>query len=419
MKNKNSIIVSSGIIDSQLSGNQSFKETIRGLNNFYNVIIIGLIPSDIPNIDYVFTRENSKKTIRPGFLFSLLYKIIRGRHKSKIVRAVDVDVNTKDAISDYGKIIGILVNIVYLIFSLYNSIRLFYYCLLVRPKFIYGYETVGVISAYPSVKILNIPLIKRFQGTSLPINVSSHASFRYFTQKFAIQHLNSRSLTVMANDGTNGNTILNHYKVNNYIFPINGLPDSVINYQKKKIKKNNSRILNFVAVSKLKKWKKVDRTVNYFIGLMQELEKHGYSSELKIIGNGPEFENLCRLIASIEKGEKVHLIGELNHDKVLSAIDQADYLISLYDVSNLGNPVLEASYLNTNIITFQEPALLGVLDPATTIYVKQELTTDFTGMASRIISEKSIDVSISQEIRSWRQRMNYEIEEIEKFIEDV
>ena len=113
--------------------------------------------------------------------------------------------------------------------------------------------------------------------------------------------------------------------------------------------------------------------------------------------------------------DRVEMLGEVKHSEVLDRIVESDYLISLYDVSNLGNPVLEANYLGLKVITFKEKSLLNILDSETTIYLDGATVDNISELASKIIHNLDKEVRATSELRSWEKRMRYEIVSIEKF----
>ena len=47
----------------------------------------------------------------------------------------------------------------------------------------------------------------------------------------------------------------------------------------------------------------------------------------------------------------INMHGAYEHMKVLKVMVDADLFVSLYDVSNLGNPLLEALFLKIPILT--------------------------------------------------------------------
>lgn len=76
---------------------------------------------------------------------------------------------------------------------------------------------------------------------------------------------------------------------------------------------------SFVVVAKLVKRKNVDKIVNVFSELVKRVEYKDFV--LHIIGDGPEFDNISRLVSALSLEKNVIMHGFLSHDQfsVLSA----------------------------------------------------------------------------------------------------
>ena len=70
-----------------------------------------------------------------------------------------------------------------------------------------------------------------------------------------------------------------------------------------------------------------------------------------IIGDGTEKNSLLQLSAELGLSDHIHFFGAVDQRTVSSCLVAADAFLSLYDLSNLGNPIMEAMMCGKPIIT--------------------------------------------------------------------
>ena len=102
-----------------------------------------------------------------------------------------------------------------------------------------------------------------------------------------------------------------------------------------------------LTVSRLVDWKKVDRSIR---ALSKIKDKEKYF--LLIVGEGDERKNLESLIKELNLEDSVRLVGAVRNEDVYKYMTIADIFLSFYDLSNVGNPLLEALSLGKPIITY-------------------------------------------------------------------
>ena len=69
-----------------------------------------------------------------------------------------------------------------------------------------------------------------------------------------------------------------------------------------------------------------------------------------VVGTGPEEESLTRLARELGLRDHAHFVGGVNRKELPSYYTSADVMLSLYDYSNLANPVIEAMVLECPVI---------------------------------------------------------------------
>ncbi len=218
---------------------------------------------------------------------------------------------------------------------------------------VYGYEIAGVPAAKILSKLWHVPMVSRFQGTVMG-TFWSHKKFislRAWDHALALRM--PTDLVIMTNDGTQGDKVLEKYSVETkrVKFWMNGVdwdafeklpqqPDA-----KKLLVINQANVL--LTISRLVGWKRVERTI---IALPDVIRKWP-DTLLVIVGDGPERSALEALAMKIDVASHVRFEGAIAHAKIFQYLAAADIFLSLYDMSNVGNPLLEAMMAGKCIIT--------------------------------------------------------------------
>lgn len=227
--------------------------------------------------------------------------------------------------------------------------------LLKREKIdlIYAYEVGGTLAAKTLSICYKIPLVTRFQGTILKKDLPKFKLWTsYFPHTYALSA--KSDLIIMTNDGTQGDQVLAFLKnrTEKICFWMNGVTKTLKRVNPENVKKiktqldlENKNVL--MTVSRLVNWKRLDR----IIVAMPNIIKHTPNTVLLIVGDGAEREKLEELVKDKQLGDSVFFLGSLNHEQVLEILDIADIFVSLYDLSNVGNPLLEAMIAQKPIIT--------------------------------------------------------------------
>lgn len=294
----------------------------------------------------------------------------------------------------------------------------------------YAYEIQGVLSAKILALIFKKPVISRFQGTMLaPWIGKKFWKIRFWQHILALK--TPVDLLFMANDGTRGDWLLRQLNVNmdKVKFWMNGVDKDIYipNFDKEKFKKelgieNNKKIL--LTVSRLENWKRVDRIIT----AMPEIVKKYQDVMLLIIGNGMERKNLENFTEKLNVGNYIKFLDALPHNELKKYYNLADFFVSLYDLSNVGNPLLEALSCGKCIIT------LDVGDTDKFIYDKQngillkinELNK-LPEIIVNLLKNDSLRESLGRNAKNfadkhfwtWEQRIKAELLEVNKLIKKV
>lgn len=391
------LLILSGLVDAQISGNQSYPHTIAGLSKSWELYLLSGIPKEVENINYSFSDKIFTYQNRGSFIYKNLFLKLKGKHKSKNLT------NQNDALADYNNMAAFLMNIFSFFLALKLVIQYFSDAELRKIDQIYCYENIGIIAGIiinkvrPSKKI-----VRRYQGTPIPIINSDRSLLRHASFMASIAF--SKSPIIMANDGTFGDIIAEEYSPSSPIFFCrNGLPNYINDFSSYE-KKNISNKIKIIAVSKLKAWKRVDKVFNE-VSKIAENNKNFFFS-LDVIGDGPEFNRLEKIKSDYEsRNLNINMQGAYEHMKVLKVMVDANLFVSLYDVSNLGNPLLEALFLKIPILTKREVEIEKILGKNYPGYINSFQNDDISNFLK--ICKKYL-LTHKSEILTWDKRMNNE-----------
>lgn len=294
---------------------------------------------------------------------------------------------------------------------------------------LYGYEICGVPVAKFLSKVLKKPVISRFQGTILAPWIG-----KKFWKVRLWQHILALkmpvNLLIMTNDGTQGDKVLSRLNVDmeKVKFWINGIDKDtytyISNFDKEKFKKKlgikkNTKIL--LMVSRLENWKRVDRMIK----AMPEITKKYQNIKLLIIGDGSEIKNLENLTKRLMIENYIRFLGALSHKELKNYYNLADIFISLYDLSNVGNPLFEAMSCGKCIITIDVgDTNKFIFNSKNGILLKKEEVDKLPEIIINLLKNDEYREKLGKNARefaeknfwTWEERMEAEIKEVEKLL---
>lgn len=293
----------------------------------------------------------------------------------------------------------------------------------------YGYE-IGFIPALAFLsKTKNIPFIARFQGTILLPKMKEFAwKILYFPHYFAIKQ--NADLTIMTDDGTQGDLVIKRIrkKVNNILFLKNGITlkkynDENISTRVKILgEKNSSYIYNFISVSRLKRWKRVDRSLEIF----ELFYKHYPKSNYIIVGSGETRGTLEKKVRDIGLGQVVTFTGAINSDEVNYLLSKSNIFLSHYELSNVGNPLWEAIVNDCLVVTLSNGDTGKIIIDNFNGIISSE--NRYLDNANKLIAlSKDADKikelidnaqkTLRENVQTWSARMEKEYQEVQKLLE--
>lgn len=221
---------------------------------------------------------------------------------------------------------------------------------------VYGYEMHGVLAGrlmrllHPAAR--RTRFVTRFQGTWLADILNKRQWGRLAWNLDQVTALRTaHDLCIMTDDGTHGDEAYRRLggEPETLRFWTNGtnklsLPPRAEARAKIGVSPD---ALMLLSVSRLEGWKRVDRNIE----VARALANLGVDFTYIIVGEGTLKDNLAEKVEQYRLGSRVRFAGGVPHDQVALYLSAADIFLSMYDLSNVGNPLLEAIRAGKIIVT--------------------------------------------------------------------
>lgn len=294
---------------------------------------------------------------------------------------------------------------------------------------IYAYETDAVYAASKLSKKFQHPLVTRFQGTKhnqTPDNLNNRIRKAPNLQAYKT----AADLTIMTNDGTQGLKTLERLgnKSKEIVFWRNGVTrvlEDVLE-RKNKFREHFEFENNFIflTVSRLVHWKRVDRAINAFFVVNKECPE----TRLVILGDGDARNSLMLLVEKLGLNGKVYFKGAVEQKIVSNYMVAADVFLSLYDLSNVGNPLMEAMMCGKPIITLDVGDTKKLItNNENGILLSVNKLNEIPKMMIKVMENKSFANKISagalktahDRFWSWEERIAAEIKKTESLLNQI
>ena len=294
---------------------------------------------------------------------------------------------------------------------------------------LYGYEVHGVLAA-SRLERHRWPFVARFQGTIMRRFLERRLSLlRRYEEVMALRA--PAELYIMTNDGTEGDQVLerlNPRSRGKVRFWRNGLDlDELRAASDEETEAARARLglprddLVLVTAVRLVRWKRIDRALDAVAILLQR----GLNTRLLVVGDGEERVNLELQARALNIESQVKFVGAVPHEEVQQYLWAADVFLSLNELSNVGNPLLEAMRCGSCILTLdvgdtrdlilndETGVLLPTGDPRAIAKSLAELAADADRRTR--LSEAALKFA-NLNFWSWRERIEAEGEALEEML---
>lgn len=280
------------------------------------------------------------------------------------------------------------------------------------------YSTIFIKTFY------SIKTIHRIYGTFLfPKLGNKFDQFKKFEEVLIFK--SKADKYIITDDGTFGDKVAEYYKIdsNKIAFLRNGVTKINSKLSKKDILNKYSLEDNcfyLLSVSRLVKWKRVDRIIN----AMNRIDNS--KIKLLIAGDGEEKSSLQNL----SQNDNIIFLGSISSNEVQELMSCVDVFISMYDLSNIGNPLLEALTHNLPIITYDSGNTKSIINNKNGILISstneeiiiEELKNNIMYLYNNPEEKEKLIENVKDytknELYTWEDRIKKEIEIMENLINE-
>jgi len=294
---------------------------------------------------------------------------------------------------------------------------------LFKPDFCYGYEVHGVPPAFIVAKILGIPCVARYMGTAVPLVLSRFLTWIRWTEHTVAYKLPVDQV-IMANDGTFGDKVLLKMGVpsGKIKFWMNGVEkdkilgrDGLLDVRESLGLPPDSLIM--MTMCRLVKWKRIDRAISALPVVLKQRE----NVFLLVVGDGPMYEEWKALAESLQVTDHVVFAGKVPRTQIHEYLRAADVFLSMNDLSNVGNPLLEAMTAGKCVVAVNtgdtasviEHGVNGILvDPSRLELLPGIVSDVLFDERKRVCLEERAEDYARDKLLSWPERMQKEIESV-------
>lgn len=297
---------------------------------------------------------------------------------------------------------------------------------------LYAYEVHAALAVRRLQKRWRLPTVARFQGTVMyPALSSPLARLRKYEEVLALRM--PADLYIMTDDGTRGDDVIAklHPKATPKLrFWRNGLdldrlrPAGPLerNSQRRAIGLPDDAFVMLTA-SRLVAWKRIDRAISALPLVLKAVP----SALLLVVGDGEERGRLERQAEELGVGRHVLFIGAVPQQDVVGYMHASDMLLAVADLTNVGNPLLEAMTCRMPIAAVDGGDTRDLIEDGVTGLLLSSGDTETIANAVVTLAE---DAAIRQRLGegareyasehfwTWDARLQAELEEVERLVQE-
>ena len=193
----------------------------------------------------------------------------------------------------------------------------------------------------------------------------------------------------------------------------NGVDYNFFNDNKSKQFNNGTPQLIFIGG--LRRYKKIDELINAMPKLLLKYPK----ANLQIIGDGPEFSKLSKIINEKKLHESVELIGRQDRQQISLRLSSADIYVSASRFETFALPSLEAMASGLPVVLSEHPAHRELIERSSAGKIFSYENTSELCMKIEEVFENKEDFSIKAKNFAMNNDWNYVTRQIIDVYEEV
>ncbi|MGE5482439.1 MAG: glycosyltransferase family 4 protein, partial [Bacteroidota bacterium] len=324
-------------------------------------------------------------------------------------------------------LLGLVTYLYWFVFQVAALIRTAPLCFRLKPEFIYGHTSYAIPSAFLLSRLLSAKCIYRAYGTFLADKIGKPLSLlvRFYD---VLGFILPVDLLVLTDDGTSIDRVAKYFGVpdrkvrhwrNGVDYDQFVAPPSAGDLRKALGLSDDAKIL--LSVCRLVRWKRVDRVISSMPTILRQVPDVHHV----IVGDGSERPNLEALARDLGVAEHVHFVGFVPRERLPEFYAAADIFCSTNEVSNVGNPLLEAmSAGKCVVVTAAGDTLTVVHDGVNGRAFPEDWGADATEGIVELLKDPAARMALGTRAQeyakahfySWDHRMNLEAEALRQLL---
>lgn len=294
---------------------------------------------------------------------------------------------------------------------------------------IYAAESDAILIGSLLARIHRVPFVTRYYGISRILLEKPLSHFLYLLSLHC-----KADLAIVTDDGTNGEALLKsiNARIKEVKFWRNGIekircdPLKISQIRRRYNLSKDDFVL--LTVSRLYGWKRVDRAIRVMQLLLSLTQKR---IKLLVVGDGPHHESLKELGYRLRVSNYVVFAGAVEHKEIYNFYALANVFLSLCDMSNAGNPILEALSAGKCIVTLDTGDTSNIIKDGQNgilVEIEKDENRIVEKLASTIINlieneslREKLEIGAKEyaekHIWTWNERLDTELRCIEELIQ--
>lgn len=366
--------------------------------------------------------DRNGENIIKNDLFSLNYlsdAVIQHKQSDKVTTDYS-KISSSDIIMPYvnGGLFGIIRKNASFILNLFYQLKLKkrmikdFDSILKCSDIIIGYEANMTYLAKSLSLKYKKKYVNKFQGTILAVTERSVIKAILFYPTL-FWGLNSSDLCLMVDDGTDGEYWARKKGNSNVRFRPHGV--GFEDYEKYVQTENKSNIFTIFNNASGSTWKRPDRIIRALALLNNEdLSRLNFVTTY----SGPDLIDFQTFIKELGLENKVEFRHDLDHVDCNTMIRKSSLTIMTNDLSNLGNPILEAIYYNKPFITIDDGSvsrICTVMQGGDYIPLSKDMDNQLSNLISRYINDEKYYEIKSTQLKNHKNVKNLKDEQDDEF----
>ncbi|MCG9729309.1 glycosyltransferase, partial [Shewanella sp. Isolate13] len=285
-------------------------------------------------------------------------------------------------------------------------------CVIKNSDVIIGYEANMAFLAKSLAVKYNKRYINKYQGTILAVAKRSLVkAIMYYPTLF--WGINSSDLCLMVDDGTDGEYWANKRGNKKVRFRPHGV--GVEDYSEFIDAENRSLKFTIFNNASGSTWKRPDRIIRALAVLNKEDLKR---INLLTTYSGPDVYDLKKYINELGLDKNVEFLHNLDHVDCNNKIRSSSLVVMTNDLSNLGNPILEAIYFDKPFITLDDGSVNRICkthEGGEYVKIGSEMDVELAKLISRYINDDEFYALKSRQLKDNTNVRKLEEEQSDEF----